>query len=78
MSYKKNMERYCTGAITFYKGKLKKYVTAHANATVEVDPTHHADEINALIHKQIQKHIVLIKLRLMCLCLRSIHSYGRS
>ena len=32
-------------------------MTAHANTTMEVHPTHHADEINALIHKQIQKFL---------------------
>ena len=36
---------------------VNKDVTAHANATMEVHPTHHADEINALIHKQIQKFL---------------------
>ena len=41
--------------------QTEKYVTAHANTTMEVHPTHHADEINMhskVIHKQIQKFLI--------------------
>ena len=53
--YRSNGDLLTALSNALYKGKLKKDVTAHANATMEVHPTHHADEINALIHKQIQK-----------------------
>ena len=53
--YRSNGDLLTALSNALYKGKLKKDVTVHANATMEVHPTHHADEINALIHKQIQK-----------------------
>ena len=55
--YRSNGDLLTALSNALYKGKLKKYVTAHANATMEVHRTHHADEINALIHKQIQKFL---------------------
>ena len=55
--YRNNGDLLTALSNALYKGKLKKDVTAHANATMEVHPTHHADEINALIHKQIQKFL---------------------
>ena len=55
--YRSNGDLLTALSIALYKGKLKKDVTAHANATMEVHPTHHADKINALIHKQIQKFL---------------------
>ena len=53
--YRSNGDLLTAHSNALYKGKLKKDVTAHANATMEVHPTHHVDEMNALIHKQIQK-----------------------
>ena len=55
--YRSNGDLLTALSNALYKGKLKKDMIAHANTTMEVHPTHHADEINALIHKQIQKFL---------------------
>ena len=49
--YRSNGDLLTALSNSLYKGKLKKDVTAHVNANMEVHPTHHADEINALILK---------------------------